>query len=309
MEMSKPTWMRWVLLAAAVYNVAWGAAVVLAPNAAFHLAGVEPPLYPQIWQCVGMIVGVYGVGYAIAAFDPLRHWPIVLVGLLGKVLGPIGFVWSIGSGAFPLAFAWTILTNDLIWWIPFGLILWHALSASMERGSDVAAPSLDEAMRSFQDQSGSTLGRLSGERPLLVVFLRHLGCTFCREALGDLRSRRSAIESEGVGVAVVHMADDKQALALLRGYGLEDLPRFSDPDRRLYRAFGLKRGSFWQLFGPKLWIRGLGTTLRGHRVGKLVGDGFQMPGVFLVDDGRIVRSFVHGSAGDRPDYGALACPA
>ena len=41
---------------------------------------------------MGMIVGVYGIGYLIAARDPRTHWPIVLVGLLGKVFGPIGFV-------------------------------------------------------------------------------------------------------------------------------------------------------------------------------------------------------------------------
>lgn len=70
-----------------------------------------------------MIVGVYGVGYGIAARDPFRHWPIVLVGLLGKIFGPIGFVGAVTSGRFPLAMGWTIVTNDLIWWLPFGVIL------------------------------------------------------------------------------------------------------------------------------------------------------------------------------------------
>ena len=73
-----------------------------------------------------MIVGVYGVGYLIAARDPARHWPIVLVGLLGKVFGPIGFAVALAKGVFPPLFAVTILTNDLIWWIPFALILMHA---------------------------------------------------------------------------------------------------------------------------------------------------------------------------------------
>ena len=81
---------RW-LLAAGLYNLAWGAFSVLAPTAIFHVAGVDPPIYPELWQCIGMIVGVYGIGYLIAARDPYRHWPIVLVGLLGKVLGPLGF--------------------------------------------------------------------------------------------------------------------------------------------------------------------------------------------------------------------------
>ena len=82
--------MKHWLLAAAAYNLAWGAAVIIAPTLLFNWADMELPVYPEIWQCVGMIVGVYGVGYAIAAYDPLRHWPIVLVGLLGKILGPLG---------------------------------------------------------------------------------------------------------------------------------------------------------------------------------------------------------------------------
>jgi len=122
-----PGWMRWTLIAAAVYNLLWGGWVVLFPNSFFHWIGADPPRYPEIWQCVGMIVGVYGIGYACAAMDPLRHWPIVLVGFLGKILGPIGFVDAVFvREALPPAFGYTILTNDLIWWVPFGLILYQA---------------------------------------------------------------------------------------------------------------------------------------------------------------------------------------
>lgn len=121
-----PKWSRYVLIAAAAYNLSWGAFVVLLPTPPFHWIGIDPPLYPSLWQCVGMIVGVYGVGYAIAATDPIRHWPIVLVGLLGKVFGPIGFLWTAAAGELPWSLGWTILTNDLAWWVPFGLILLHA---------------------------------------------------------------------------------------------------------------------------------------------------------------------------------------
>lgn len=121
--MARDRWMQWVLGAAAIYNILWGAFVVLFPLTLFQWFGMEPPNYPQLWQCVGMIVGVYGVGYGIAAFDPLRHWPIVLVGLMGKIFGPIGFVQAVWEGAFPWQFGMNILTNDLIWWVPFTLIL------------------------------------------------------------------------------------------------------------------------------------------------------------------------------------------
>jgi hypothetical protein len=121
-----PQWMRNVLWLAAVYNLAWGAFVILFPLVPFEWAGMEPPNYPSLWQCIGMIVGVYGIGYGIAATDPVRHWPIVLVGLLGKIFGPIGFVWNAAQGALPWHAGLTILTNDLEWWLPFGLILLHA---------------------------------------------------------------------------------------------------------------------------------------------------------------------------------------
>ncbi len=122
-------WMKWVLIAAGIYNIAWGALAILAPVWCFRLVGMEPPNYPELWQCIGMIVGVYGVGYLAAATDPLTHWPITLVGFLGKVFGPIGFAQALASGRFPPAFGWNIITNDLIWWVPFALILaaaWRA---------------------------------------------------------------------------------------------------------------------------------------------------------------------------------------
>lgn len=122
-----PRWMKWLLMIAAIYNVGWGLFVIFFPTLPFLWIGIEPPNYPSLWQCIGMIVGVYGIGYGIAAFDPVRHWPIVLVGLLGKVFGPIGFVWTASRGELPWAAGATILTNDLIWWIPFAAILLHAI--------------------------------------------------------------------------------------------------------------------------------------------------------------------------------------
>jgi small multidrug resistance pump len=119
-------WMKPVLLAAGVYNLLWGAFVVAFPLAPFRWFAMELPNYPEIWQCVGMIVGVYGVGYAIAAFDPMRHWVIVLVGFLGKFFGPIGFINAALQGRLPWSFGWVNVTNDLIWLLPFTLILYRA---------------------------------------------------------------------------------------------------------------------------------------------------------------------------------------
>lgn len=116
-------WMRSVLKIAAIYNLVWGAWVVLFPHHFFEFTGMEPINHPMIWQGMGMVIGVYGLGYWWASFDPIRHWPIVAVGMLGKLFGPLGFVFNYLEGNAPAAFGWTLITNDLIWWIPFMLIL------------------------------------------------------------------------------------------------------------------------------------------------------------------------------------------
>lgn len=309
-----PPWMTRVLYLAAVYNLLWGAWVVLRPLDLFVWTGAQPPIYPSIWQCVGMIVGVYGVGYAIAATNPFRHWPIVLVGLLGKLFGPIGFAWMLATtaasepGRLPLAWGWTLVTNDFIWWISFTAILYHAARFHL-----APAPtdelSLAQANERFVDQHGKSINELSRGQTLLIVFLRHSGCTFCREALADLSIQQERLAADGVAPVLVHMGDEAAGKAFFAAYSLSEVSRISDPACQLYRAYGLHRGQIAQLLGPAVWWRGFkAAILARHAVGPSGGDGFQMPGAFLVRDGMIVREYRHKTAADRPDYCELARP-
>jgi hypothetical protein len=114
---------RYWFYAAALYNLLWGSLNILFPRLFFDMIGMPPPSFLPIWQVVGMLVLVYAPGYWWAARYPERHPHLILIGLLGKVLGPIGFAWSAATGQLPLAFGWTILTNDLIWLPAFSLYL------------------------------------------------------------------------------------------------------------------------------------------------------------------------------------------
>lgn len=113
------SWQSKWLWVAAWYNIGFGFWTVVFPTQAFELFGMEPPRYPFIWQTVGMVVGVYGIGYGVAAFNELKHFPIVLVGFLGKIFGPIGFVVTFFAGDLPLAFGVLLIFNDLIWYPAF----------------------------------------------------------------------------------------------------------------------------------------------------------------------------------------------
>lgn len=292
--------MRQVLICAAIYNFIFGLQAVLFPSLQFELLGMTPPNYPFLWQCIGMIVGVYGVGYWLAASDPIGRWPIILVGFLGKILGPIGFAVDWLKGEIPGAFGYTIILNDLIWWLPFAAILWSA--ARWTAGSEGDA-NLESVLNTRKSSFGKTIMELSGGSGVLVVFLRHLGCTFCREALDDLRQKLPKFAGAGVELALVHMSPEAGFAEAAEKYGLGGAHAFSDPSREMYQAFELRRGGFIELFGPKVFLRGIGAMK--HGLGTLQGDGFQMPGAFFIKDGKVISAFRHQLVSDRPEYGEI----
>jgi hypothetical protein len=111
------------------YNLGWGLYAAIDPQWLFRFAGMPPLNHPAIFACLGMVVGVYGLLYWQVARAPERGFEIAAVGLLGKVLGPIGLAQLISSGAWPMKSAVLCITNDFIWWIPFSLYLWDCRRA------------------------------------------------------------------------------------------------------------------------------------------------------------------------------------
>jgi hypothetical protein len=127
---------RITFVAAGVYNIAWGAYAVLDPQWFFRLSGLPPSNSPQIFACLGMVLGLYGVLYLEVARRPEDGWPIAAVGLAGKILGPLGLVWLILTSVWPVATVVIVITNDLVWWVPFAWYLrdtWPAFRAGFAR--------------------------------------------------------------------------------------------------------------------------------------------------------------------------------
>lgn len=159
----------------------------------------------------------------------------------------------------------------------------------------------------YTSQTGQTLAALA-ERPLFLVFLRHFGCTFCREAVADLSEKRQAIEAKGAPLAFVHLGTEEKAQWFFKPYGLLDVPRLSDPEGHLYQAFGLLRAELRQYLNSESILRMLQAWCRGHFVGFPAGNIEQMPGAFLIERGEIQKAFRHKLVSDRPDYLALSTP-
>lgn len=165
-----------------------------------------------------------------------------------------------------------------------------------------------EELERAKTSSGESLWDLSHRQRLLVVFVRHAGCTFCREAVHDVGSQADTIQAAGVKPIIVHMGTVENGRELMKWSGRDDIEAVSDPDRRLFRAFELQFGTLWQLAGPYvIWRALFGNTLFRFGFGQMIGHGMQLAGAFLVENGRIVNSYRCRTTADRMDYAAIAC--
>ncbi len=305
-----PGWLKAILFTAAIFGVAGGGVAIFFPEFIFRTSGVNDLDQTYFIQIVALMQLVMGLGYFIAFTDPYRHWSPIFLGLTLKVFTlAIYFIdatlyeslWSIYN---------YVMINNVLWVLPlaaalFGVYRHHKVTDDML--IDVFG---DErfTLDMFITNTGDDLRTVSEESPVLLVFLRHFGCTFCREALYDIQEQREQIEANGTKIVLVHMLEDEEEASMeLAKFGITDIPHIGDPECILYRKFELKKGSVGQLFGFKVWMRGFHNALvKGYGQGKEQGDAFQMPGTFLVFQGLVHKAFRHESAADKPNYVNLA---
>lgn len=242
----------------------------------------------------GAAMGAFGLAVVAVAPQAVQAWALFLFGAVVSTV--------------------VMLAGNLEWWSRGGLGLcavfftWVVVEAYCEfiGCQRVVSPAVQKLALRSKTQYGVTLDELTKLTPVLLVFLRQTGCTFCRETLRDLAAQRQAIEAEGVRIVLVFMAVESKAGQILARYGLEEVNRVSDPHQHVYRAFGLARGRLLALIGPRVLWRGLVGLLRGLGWAAPCGeDGFQMPGVFLLFHGEVLRAYRHQSAAERPNYLAI----
>jgi hypothetical protein len=160
-------------------------------------------------------------------------------------------------------------------------------------------------LREFRTESGRTLLELVDESPVLLIFLRHFGCSFCRQTLDQVSSIREGIEGRGVRPVFVHLGSPERAKPYFDYYHLSDVERVSDPDASLYArpVFKLpKKSKFAHFLVPAVWKGWLQGGLRKYGIGMIREDADQMPGVFFLRKRAIVRAFRYKTIADEPDY-------
>jgi peroxiredoxin len=174
------------------------------------------------------------------------------------------------------------------------------VSTSVSSTDDVA-----RAFASIHTESGASLLDLAEASPVLLIFLRHFGCSFCRQAISDVADLRGELAGRGVRPVFVHLGTPERAKPFFDYYGIGDVERVSDPEARIYRdpVFLLPRISPWlTLLQPAVWVGWLKGAIFKHGIGAIKEDGEQMQGLFFLKGPKVVRQFRYRTIADEPNY-------
>lgn len=168
-----------------------------------------------------------------------------------------------------------------------------------------------EMLNVMVTNTNENLMELTNQHPTFLVFLRHFGCVFCKEGLHDLAELKDNFVEKGIRLVFVHMSDEDVANEYFRNYDLEGVAHISDPACQHYSNFGITKGTFSQLYGLRTWIRGFAAKRAGFELemAKNLGDSTQMPGIFLLHKAKVIDTFIHKRASERPDYQKLISSA
>ena len=152
-------------------------------------------------------------------------------------------------------------------------------------------PELDVLL---SDGSTRALASFYAQKPLALIFLRHLNCLFCHQQVEQLRNHPDW------NVAFVGMAPPLEAQQFIAEY-LPNHPVLCDPDRRLYRMFDLQEGRVGQLVGPKVLARAVSAMRQGHHNLRPVRHSRQLAGVFVIaPSGEVRWEYRSRNAADNP---------
>jgi predicted DCC family thiol-disulfide oxidoreductase YuxK len=281
-------WPQIVLMIAGLYNFLFGAWAIFFPKQYLNFTNINLSAEP-LWQCIGMIVGLYGLGYFIASTNICKYWPLVLIGFLGKIFGPIGFVWHILIGTLDASGLILILFNDLIWLIPFAIILLKVFHLNWKHQNNLFFNEKEVIINEAYN-----LLEKHDHQKLIFIFIRHIGCSFSKLLLESLNKEYNALDSNSYKICLISMSNKDKINNYLSEELKDKILFISDPKQYLYQFFKIKRGSIFSVINLNV-IKESFKILRNKSChpGFLDGDGFQLSGLVLIENYKILKKQIH----------------
>jgi len=158
------------------------------------------------------------------------------------------------------------------------------------------------------DRTPVQLSSLWAEKPLLLAFTRHFGCTQCKEMLDELVAGKARIDAAGLNLAIITQGTPEAAKLFAKEFA-PGLLVLADPERNAYAAYGLERGNLFQTFlNLKVWKAIKRAQKKGYKVeppppGQ---DAMQMSGTFIISTaGKVELPYYYDHIADHPPLDLL----
>lgn len=118
------TFWRGLFAFAAFYNLAVGGAMLAAPTRIAAQLGVSGTGAVYAMLMVGLMIAVFGVGYAIVSAAPGKNCGIVWMGAIGKIGAAVLAAVQFNAGVIPFN-TFLLGMGDLVFVALFALFLWR----------------------------------------------------------------------------------------------------------------------------------------------------------------------------------------
>ncbi len=157
------------------------------------------------------------------------------------------------------------------------------------------------------------LSELWKEKPLLILFWRHYGCSCGVDRAGRLKKEYKGYQEAGGKVIAIGQGEPERSAAYAAKHELP-CPMLCDPEFKAYRAFGLLEGTPAQILfdSPEALLArdySAGVKLAEERraAGRpMVDSPWQLPGEFVIDTKGIIRlAYRYNFCEDWPDHRVL----
>ena len=123
--------------------------------------------------------------------------------------------------------------------------------------------------------------------------------------MSQLRLQQERLNELRIKVKIIAFDDDLMAMSYAEETNLK-WPILLDRDRDLYSAYGMGKGSWWNIYNPIALARYIALFLHGAKLGKPGSDWFQLGGDILIDPAGIVRlHYISANPLDRPSTEAI----
>ena len=126
-------WMKFLLRFVAIFNVGAGLFMLIGYHETYKIIGMEKPAIHFPIQLVGILVGLFGVGYYLVARNPIENRNVLTLGFWSKFLGSCLGTLYVLQGKLPLTFVAVYFFADVIYLLPFYVIMRRLYAIARER--------------------------------------------------------------------------------------------------------------------------------------------------------------------------------